>query len=241
MFASFKKILTVAAITSLLAGVLLSLIQQFQVIPLILEAEKYERAAGAGVGKDHFAPEQGQARDSMQAREHADEQASWQPGQGLERNLFTALANIVVALGYALLLGAVVALRDAKLDWRFGLLWGLAGYVVFFVAPVLGMPPELPGSHSGALEHRQLWWLITILCTGAGLAFVFFNDQYITKIFGAVLIITPHVVGAPHAPAPAIVPDELLRTFIIATITTNAVFWLALGGFYGFFHKKFTN
>ncbi|VFM97211.1 MAG: cobalt transporter subunit CbtA [Candidatus Kentron sp. G] len=234
MFASFKRILTIAAITSLISGILLTLAQQVQVIPVILEAEKYEHAAGT----DHHAATPAE-HSHASADIHAGEEADWQPAEGLERNLYTALANIVVALGFALLLGAVAFLRGAKLDWRWGLVWGLAGYVVFFLSPALGMSPELPGSHSGALEQRQLWWLMTVVCTGSGLALVSFNAQTMVKILGVVLLVAPHIVGAPHAPAPeGVVPPELIRSFIIATAVTNAVFWLALGGVYGFFDKK---
>nr|VFJ60070.1 MAG: cobalt transporter subunit CbtA [Candidatus Kentron sp. DK] len=222
MFANFKRILTIAAITSLLSGTLLTLLQQVQVIPRILEAEKYEQAAE----ETRIAPPAGEA-------------ANWQPAEGLERNLYTALANIVVALGFALLLGAVAFLRGAKLDWRWGLLWGLAGYAIFFLAPAIGMPPELPGSHAGALEQRQLWWLMTVVCTGSGFALVFFNEQTLVKILGVVLLFAPHVVGAPQFTAPeGVVPAELLESFVIATAITNAIFWLALGGLYGFFDKK---
>nr|VFJ70971.1 MAG: cobalt transporter subunit CbtA [Candidatus Kentron sp. FW] len=234
MFAKFKRILTIAAITSLISGIFLTLAQQVQVIPMILEAEKYELAAGT----DHHAATPAE-HSHANADVHAGEEAGWQPAEGLERNLYTALANIVVALGFALLLGAVAFLRGAKLDWRWGLVWGLAGYVVFFLAPAIGMSPELPGSHSGALEQRQLWWLMTVVCTGSGLALVFFNAQTIVKILGVVLLVAPHIVGAPHAPAPeGVVPPELIRSFVIATAITNAVFWLVLGGVYGFFDKK---
>nr|VFK22417.1 MAG: cobalt transporter subunit CbtA [Candidatus Kentron sp. MB]VFK28775.1 MAG: cobalt transporter subunit CbtA [Candidatus Kentron sp. MB]VFK74090.1 MAG: cobalt transporter subunit CbtA [Candidatus Kentron sp. MB] len=231
MFASFKRILTIAAITSLIAGVLLTFLQQVQVIPSILAAEKYEQAAAGHHGEAHD-------RDAAGAHEHADEKADWQPAEGLERNLYTTLANIVVALGYALLLGAIAFLRNAKLNWQSGLVWGLVGYVVFFLAPALGMPPELPGSHSGALEERQLWWLLTVLCTGAGFALIFFNARIVVKIAGALLLVLPHF-GVPHAPVPeSLVPAELIQSFIVATALTNAVFWLALGGFYGFLNKK---
>jgi len=229
MFANFKRILTVAAITSLFSGILLTLVQQVQVIPKILEAEKYEQAARAAPG----APPTGHAHES------AGEEAGWQPAEGLERNLYTALANIVVSLGFALLLGAVAFLRGARLDWRWGLLWGLAGYAIFFLAPAIGIPPELPGSHAGALEQRQFWWLMTVVCTGSGFALVFFNEQTIVKILGVVLLFTPHIVGAPQVPPhEGVVPAELLESFITATVITNAIFWLALGGIYGFFDKK---
>nr|VFJ97292.1 MAG: cobalt transporter subunit CbtA [Candidatus Kentron sp. LFY]VFK00125.1 MAG: cobalt transporter subunit CbtA [Candidatus Kentron sp. LFY] len=235
IFATFKKIFTAAALASLVAGVLLTLIQQLQVIPLILEAEVYEQAKVAN--GDVYA-EYGQTQNHPSTHKHSDER-EWQPQEGFSRNLFTAFANIVVALGFSLLLGAGAFLRDTKLDWRSGLLWGLAGYVVFFVAPSLGMPPELPGSHGPNLEHRQLWWMITVVCTGFGLAFVFFNTQNLAKIFGIVLIVTPHIVGAPQTgPHIGTAPAESIQAFIIATSIANAVFWLSMGGFYGFFYKK---
>lgn len=238
MFGSFKKILIKAAITSLITGILLTLVQQIQVIPLILEAEKYEHATGAG----QHTPMPAEHGPDAGGTQHAGGEEGWQPAEGLERNLYTALANIVVALGFALLLGAATFLRGTKLDWRFGLLWGLAGYVVFFLAPALGMTPELPASHSGALEQRQLWWFMTVTCTGSGLSLLFFVPQAIVRILGVVLIVTPHVVGAPHAPAPGgVMPPELIHSFVIATALTNAVFWLALGGVYGFLDKKLAN
>nr|VFJ70574.1 MAG: cobalt transporter subunit CbtA [Candidatus Kentron sp. FW] len=125
------------------------------------------------------------------------------------------------------------------LPYCWELLWGFAGYVVFFLAHALGMAPELPGSHSGALERRQLWWLLTVICTGLGFAFIVFNTQALVKILGVVLFVVPHAIGAPHAPAPkGVVPPELIRSFVIATVITNAVFRLALGSVYGFFDKR---
>ncbi|HHJ80480.1 MAG TPA: hypothetical protein ENJ65_02480, partial [Candidatus Tenderia electrophaga] len=170
---------------------------------------------------------------------HQHDEEAWAPADGLERNLFTAAANVVIALGFSLLLGAAAMWRGKKLDWRSGLLWGLAGYVVFFVAPSLGLHPELPGTEAADLQLRQLWWLATVVCTAVGLALIFFNRRYAMKALAVVLIVAPHLIGAPlpdvHS---ALAPDELIHSFIIATTVSNAVFWLALGGLYGFFSQK---
>lgn len=216
-----------AALAGILAGLLLTLVQKIQVVPLILEAEAYEQAVETANPANRInAP-----------AEH--EHGAWQPENGWGRNLFTAAANIVVALGFALLLGAAVALRGAKLDWRSGLLWGLGGYAAFFVAPSLGLPPEVPGTQAAELAHRQVWWVATSIFTATGLAFMFFFRQRAVKVLGAVLPIVPHLIGAPqpevHGGA---APAALTQAFVIATFIANAVFWLGLGGLFGFFHRR---
>jgi len=231
MTVSLKNLFTVAALSSLLAGVLLTLIQQFQVIPAIIEAESYEPASVA---------EQGGAGHGDHAHDgHAHDDSAWAPQDGLQRTFFTAAANVMIALGFALLLGAATILNGVKLTWRSGLLWGLAGYAIFFVAPSLGLHPELPGTEAADLQSRQYWWLATIACSAAGLALLVFSPRVILKISGVLLILLPHVVGAPQPDVhSALAPADLIQRFIIATIIANAIFWLALGGLYGFFQQK---
>ena len=221
---AFKNILIPAAFSGLLAGVLLTLLQHIQVVPLILEAEVYEHAAEAL----HPAP----------SAEH--DHGAWQPQDGWQRNVFTTAANIVVALGYALLLGAALTLRATPLTWRSGLLWGLAGYIVFFVAPSLGLPPEVPGAQAAELAQRQLWWVATVSCTASGLALMVFSARRTTKLLGVVLLVAPHFIGAPQPDvAGGVAPAELVQEFINAAFITNAAFWLALGGLFGFFQRRF--
>jgi cobalt transporter subunit CbtA len=225
--ATFKKLVVVAAQAGLVAGLLLTAIQQIQVVPLIHKAEVYEQAA------------ENANRASGAAASVEHDHDTWQPENGWKRNLFTAAANIVIALGFALLLGAAAALRGAKLDWRSGLLWGLGGYVVFFVAPSLGLPPELPGTQAAALTHRQIWWAATSVLTAAGLAFLVFSGRRAGKILGAALLIVPHLIGAPQPEVyGGAAPAELAQAFVIAAFIANAVFWLALGGLFGFFHRR---
>ncbi|OIQ81352.1 putative cobalt transporter subunit (CbtA) [mine drainage metagenome] len=226
---SFKKIVNVAAFAGILAGLLLTLIQQVQIAPLILEAEQYEQASDA-VSHNDQAP-------TIGAHEH--EHDAWQPDNGLERILFTTAANIVVAFGFALLLGAAIALRRSKPGWRYGLLWGMAGYAVFFVAPSLGLPPEIPGTQSAALVDRQMWWIFTVVFTVIGLWFIVFSGKRIAKIIGVASLIVPHLIGAPQPSVHGgVAPAALEHAFVLATIVANMVFWLALGALFGFFHQR---
>lgn len=217
----FKPLLSAAALAGLLAGLLLTVVQQFHVEPLLLDAERYEQAA------EHLPPQQSGAH------------AHWQPQAGIERSLYTGGANVVMAVGFALLLGALTMLRSAPLDGRSGLLWGAAGYVVFFIAPAISLPPEVPGAHASDLGARQLWWLIAALCTATGLAVAVFARGWAVRILSVPLLIAPHLIGAPQPEVHGgTAPTELAQAFVVASAVANAVFWLALGGFFGFFHRR---
>lgn len=222
--ATFKQLLTTAALAGLLAGLLLTAVQQLQVAPLILDAERYEHAAG------NHAPH------PSDEHSHAD----WQPRAGMERSLYTGGANIVMAVGFALLLGAVTILRGTPLDWRTGLLWGAAGYAVFFIAPALGLPPEVPGAQTAGLVPRQLWWITAAACTAGGLALAVFGRGWGVRVLAAPLLLAPHLIGAPQVEVHgSTAPAELAQAFVAASAVANAVFWLVLGGLFGFFQRRF--
>lgn len=231
---TFRRIAFAAGFAGLLAGLLLTAVQQIRVIPMLLQSEVYESAAAA---------KQAEAAPAHAAHEHEHkhEQEAWQPENGWQRTLFTAAANIVLAVAFALLLAAAISLTVETVDWRDGLLWGLAGYAVFFVAPALGLPPELPGTESAALGHRQLWWTLTVTLTAAGLGMLVFVRHWTVKIAGVLLLGLPHLIGAPPPQVhSSTAPGELISAFIVATFVTNAAFWLALGGLTGFFYRKTT-
>jgi cobalt transporter subunit CbtA len=222
-----KRIVAAAALAGLLTGLLLTAVQQVRVVPVLLEAEVYEQAAGA--------PSPSGNSGSHAGHEHASEHAA----HGLQRTVLSAAANVVLAIGYALLLVAAMFASRVPPGWRAGLAWGLAGYAVFFLAPALGLPPELPGTEAARLTDRQLWWLMTVLCTAAGLSLVVFGRGWRSRIPGVLLLLAPHLVGAPQphihgTTAPAALTDA----FIFAAVLTNLVFWLALGGLLGYFHGK---
>jgi cobalt transporter subunit CbtA len=224
-----KNIITTAALTGLLAGILLTVIQQMDVIPTILEAETYEQSAEA------------MPSDILVEASHAhtEEQEEWQPEDGIERTLFTGFSNICLAFSFAMLLGVAMHLYGKSSNWRSGLLWGLAGYAVFVVAPILGLPPELPGTEAATLQDRQIWWLMTVLATTAGLSLLIFVNSWLLKLLGGAILVVPHLIGAPQPEVhSSLAPSDLIHSFIYATVIANAVFWLSLGGLQGHFSKK---
>jgi len=223
-----KRIVSVAALAGVLAGTLLTVVQQFQVVPILLEAEHYEENAG-------MAAPQSSHPDSTVTHDHE----KWRPANGWERNLFTFASNAILGIGFALLLGALVFLRGKVIGWRAGLLWGLAGFTIFHIAPSLGLPPEVPGAETARLADRQIWWLFAVSCSGVGLWLLSFTPGWVAKLLGTALLIVPHLIGAPQPEIQGgVAPAELANAFIYASAFANAAFWLVLGALFGFFYKK---
>lgn len=219
--------------SGLLAGLLLTSVQSIQVIPALLQAEVYEEQAASKSMPNHT------HADHEDGQMHQHEVDDWQPRNGWERTFFTGVANISLGIGFALLLGAASSIRGGISHWRSGVLWGLAGYAIFFVAPSLGLPPEVPGTTTANLNDRQLWWLMAVFDTATGLWLLVFAKTMQNKLLGSLLLASPYFIGAPqpdvHGSA---APVELAHAFITATAFTNAVFWLALGSLMWLFSRK---
>lgn len=217
----FRRIVFSAVLAGVAAGVLLTGIQQLRVMPIIAEAETYEATGPAEEAHTHA---------DGGAHEHdAHEHDGWSPADGFERTFWTGVANIGMAIGFALLLGAAFSLRE-NVSWRQGLLWGLGGYAAFFALPALGLPPELPGTEAAALQDRQAWWLVTVALSVIGVALIGLTRGWLWKAAAVVLIAIPHLIGAPHPETyHTLAPADLVQEFINATAIANAVFWVALG------------
>lgn len=218
----FKSIIAAASLAGLLSGLLLTAVQQLQVAPLILAAERYEHAATQAPVGAHAGPA------------HVEAGGAWMGQIEPGRTLATAIANIVVATGFGLLLASALSWRNES-GWRAGLAWGVAGYVVFFVAPSIGLPPLLPGQDAAPLIARELWWLFAVACSAAGCALLMLQRKAALRLLAIGVIAAPQLVGAPqpalHASA---IPGDLARQFVIASFAANAVFWLALGAATGY-------
>lgn len=228
----FRSIVFSAVTAGLLVGAIISVVQQFGTIPLILKAEVYERSAQGAVPA---------SVSPSGHSEHHHDAAAWEPRDGLERSLFTTAANILTAIGFSLLLGGLYALRGHPISWREGILWGLAGFAVFTVAPGLGLPPDLPGVPTAPLDLRQVWWVATALATACGIALLIFRRSIIASVLGLCLIIAPHVIGAPHlAEIRTNVPEPLSHQFAIAVTLTSFLFWMLLGSLTSVTYRKFS-
>jgi cobalt transporter subunit CbtA len=167
--------------------------------------------------------------------------AAWEPRAGLERNSFTAAANILTATGFALVLAGIYALRGRPVTWHEGLLWGLGGFIVFTAAPGLGLPPELPGAAAAPLEARQIWWVATAAATAAGLGLLVFRRAAWAAILGLCLIASPHLIGAPKLPGlHADVSEALAHQFIVAVTLTSLLFWVLLGSLTSIAYGRFS-
>ncbi len=227
---NLRMILVSSLWSGLWAGLLLTAVQGIQVIPTLLQSEVYEEQA---------APKNMPNHSNADGEYSQHEVEVWQPRDGWERTFFTAVANVSLGVGFALLLGSASTIRGGISHWRSGVLWGLAGYTIFFVAPSLGLPPEVPGTAAANLKDRQLWWLMAVFDTAIGLWLLVFAKKKLNKLFGALLLVSPHLIGAPqpeiHSSA---APVELAHIFIAATAFANAVFWLVLGSLMALFSRK---
>ena len=226
----FRRLLLAALCAGLVAGVVAALAHQLGTVPLILQAETYEKPAA-------------QAGQAGHAHEHAAP-AEWEPENGVERIGYTLVADLLTGIGFALLLAAGLALRGGDADWHYGLFWGLAGFAAFTLAPGIGLPPELPGSEAGPLLARQFWWVTTAAATAGGLALLAFTRSPVYAVLAAALIVLPHVCGAPqageHAGAHAgTAPEALARQFAVAATLVSFLFWCALGAATGYFYRRF--
>lgn len=231
----FRPILISAGLAGLVAALLLTLLQLALITPLILKAETFEDAAEItevhhdAVAHEHAAHEH-EGGVAEAAHEHHHDADEWKPADGIERTLFTLASNIVMGVGYALLLVGLYAGWRRPSGALQGLLFGIAGFAVFFASPGLGLLPELPGTEAAALASRQQWWLTAAAGTAVGLALLFLQKNIALRIAGLAIMAAPHIVGAPHPTVEgSLAPADLQHQFRIATTLANALFWLALG------------
>ena len=108
-----KRIAQTAGFAGLLAALLLTLLQILWVTPLILEAETYEKSEPVAAQPHEHAP-------GVAAHVHDEE--AWEPEDGWQRTLSTTGGNLVVAVGFALMLAGLFTLRAPGQTWQ-GLLW----------------------------------------------------------------------------------------------------------------------
>jgi len=240
----FRRTIYMAICVGVVAGLLLSVVQVLTVNPIILAAEAFETGSTHPGGVDehnhNVATDDALIHDkpAYNTHTHGD---SWAPDDGLERTSFTVFTNILAGIGFAAILLSLMSQLQlqgiTQLSLPKGILWGGAGFIAVFLAPAIGLPPEIPGIQAAALELRQLWWVLTVVAVASGLlVFVFVTAKY--KLMGVVLMAIPYLVTIPHYGGPAFIhsnPEVVLQLtqlheqFIIASALSNLLFWCVLG------------
>lgn len=236
------RILWAALVAGLVAGLATSVLQHFTTTPLILEAERYENGEAGGAGHVRLdGAAFGEARLFLvhDGSDHGAAAAPWAPADGLERTLTTSVVTVATAFGFALILLSAMILADARITARSGLMWGVAGFAAAGLAPALGLSPELPGAAAAVLEDRQIWWIATALATAAGLWLALRVSTPWAIAGGLVVMILPHVVGAPHPEGfVSTVPAELSAHFAAASLVVMAVVWALAGTVAGYVWQR---
>ena len=213
------RVVLAVLLAGIAAGLVMGVIQHVRLTPLILEAEAFERAGNAHA-HDAASPAAG--------HDHGD--AGWAPDDGWQRTLATTVTAAMTGAGFAAILAAVSLLTGLQITRRNGILWGLCGFLAVTLAPAAGLPPELPGMAAADLFARQVWWVGTIAATAAGIYLIATQTRAFALVLAAVLILAPHVIGAPVAPhGENLVPAELIARFVANSIAANAVFWCIIG------------
>jgi cobalt transporter subunit CbtA len=249
----FRRLFIAAASAGLLSGLFVTLVHNVTTVPVILAAEVFEKAAeepapvapaadaATAPAADAAAAEAGHDHDhAAEGHDHGGDE--WEPQDGFERIAFTALADLLTGVGFALLLIAGYAVSGRAIDWRQGIYWGLAGFAVFILAPSIGLPPEVPGTEAADLTARQIWWVATAALTAGGLGLLFYvrEPKPLWVVVALAMIVVPHAIGAPQpAEYHSVAPESLAHRFIVATMIASLLFWAVLGALSGYFYKRF--
>ena len=215
----FSKILTSALIAGAVAGLLAALLQLFSIQPVLLHTELFEtgQLVHSGVSDAHFES----------------------PGFDMQRDILSVVFSMLIYAGYGFVLVALMNMAEAQgvsINARSGIIWGIAGFISVHLAPGFSLPPEVPGSAAADVSDRQIWWFATVFATTIAIWLFSFGKNWIAWAAGIVLILAPHVIGAPH---PSILtgpaPTELGGMFAARSFGVGLAAWVMLGCLAGYF------
>ena len=226
------RLLSAALVAGFLAAVVATGLQLTLTSPLILAAERYETQASAEMTTPADDASSLIVRVHSHGETHPEAAAGtdWQPAPGFQRMAFTALATLVGGVGYALLLGAALIACGREPTPETSVAFAVAGFLAVSLAPAVGLPPELPGMPAAALETRQAWWIMTAAATATGLYLIAIRRVPITILGGLILIVAPHLAGAPETDhAASALPAGYAAQFAARSLGISFVFWAAIG------------
>ena len=249
------RYLLAALVAGLFSGVFMTLAQEVGTVPIILKAETYEGGAAPMVHpSEDGATEQNSSQSLGPAivkfamslnpvsPAYADNGADDGDGGimfGMSRFSGTLLANLVASAGFALVLAGFSLVSGRPVTVANGVLWGIAGWLAIHMLPSLGLPPGPPGFPNADVVSRKIWWTATVFLSVGGIYLLALVRGLVAKIGGLLLLIAPHVYGAPK-------PDDIISSlpaylgaeFAVAALGTTLFFWMVLGLALGFTNEK---
>jgi cobalt transporter subunit CbtA len=186
------------------------------------EAEAHSHDGAEGAAHSH---------DAGAEAGHSHDQA--EGGSTTSRNLWTTVFFGLVYVAYALILVAGFGLAQVygkAIGAREGLLWGIAGFAAFQLAPAMGLAPELPGTLAADLGARQVWWWGTVAATATGLGLMAYGRGVLAVALGVVLLAAPHVIGAPALDRfSGVAPPEVAGAFAARVLGAGLAVWALMG------------
>lgn len=223
----FSRLLTSALFAGALGGLIAALLQLYFVQPVLLHAELYESGELVHFGAGAAGP----------VSAHPD-----LGGIDPVRDGLSVIFTMLIYTGYALILLAAMALaesRGATIDARTGMLWGLAGFVAFHLAPGFSLAPEVPGVAAADVYVRQVWWFATVATAAVGLWLIAFGRSWLAWGAAAILLLAPHVIGAPEPDVfTGPVPTEIGALFAARAFGIGLAAWVTVGMLAGYFWHK---
>ena len=214
----FKNIFVSAVVCGAIAGILATVMQMLLVTPLLMEAELFETGQSM-----HFITD-GSPESPIK---HVD---IWEDPY---RHLMTLCFNLVTFTGFGFILVAAMAFfqkRGFTLSKAEGIVAGVSGFIVFQLAPSVGLPPELPGTIGVTVGLKQTWWIITILSTTVGILLLFLDKHKVVSGAGIIFITIPHLIGHPKLETYfGVAPPELAAEFASRALAVSLIAWIILG------------
>ena len=220
----FTRIVTSALFAGAAAGLIAALLQLYFVQPVLLHAELYETGALVHFGGDAV--------------------SAHQDVGGIDplRDGLSILFTMLVYTGYALILIAAMAFAENRghvVTARNGIIWGIAGFVIVHFAPGFTLAPEVPGVAAADVYERQIWWFATVATAALAVWLIAFGRNWLAWGAAVVLLLAPHVIGAPEPDQfSGPVPTELGALFAARAFGIGAVAWVLPGLFAGHFWRR---
>jgi cobalt transporter subunit CbtA len=238
----FSRIIWSSLAVAIVVGSVQTGMQLLQAVPLVVAAELLEVDKTNSQASVLVAPVPDGAADS---HEHSHEHGSvneWKPNSNVERIAWTWVANSLHALSMALVVFAVMGF------WRYqrgsalnalplaGLV-AAAGWLSFYLWPTLGLPSQLPGMETAALQARQVWSILAVASAAAACALLGFGTFKWRWPIAAIFLALPFFVGAPQLGNDALAGSsdaqaalgQLAAQFSWATAWVSLSFWLTIG------------